>query len=374
MKTRVWQPLLASTLMLLVSVETLAEMYRWQDKNGRWQFSDVAPINQKADVISTDKKKDSTTSVPANQSSTDLAAYLSEKYPGTSIVTQVTLSVVAIETSLGSGSGFFISDQGHIVTNRHVIRPESTPQWEKQASERNKAKQQLAKSKVILDEERDTLGTMQLDIERMESIVANEPASSREKKYGEERLALMKSLYQKRHKTYASELTRYQAALSSLESAMSESNWKSTLSAVSNTFTIYLKDDTAYKARLLRISDAYDLALLQLDNKKTPSIKMPGTVALHQGDKVYAVGSPLGMRDSVTSGIITRLGKDYVYTDAKIMPGNSGGPLVNEAGELIGVNTMKMSKQSVYEDGFGLAIPISKVKDEFAQFLPANSH
>lgn len=90
--------------------------------------------------------------------------------------------------------------------------------------------------------------------------------------------------------------------------------------------------------------------------------------ALNQGAAVFAVGSPLGMRDSVTSGIVTRRTKDYLVTDARILPGNSGGPLMNSEGEVVGVNTLKFA-QTAMAEGFGMAIPLSVVRTAFGKYM-----
>jgi len=74
------------------------------------------------------------------------------------------------------------------------------------------------------------------------------------------------------------------------------------------------------------------------------------------------------MRDSVTSGIIARRQDEYLVTDAQILPGNSGGPLLNETGEVIGVNTLKFAENAI-ATGFGMAIPSAVIDDEFGSFF-----
>ena len=96
---------------------------------------------------------------------------------------------------------------------------------------------------------------------------------------------------------------------------------------------------------------------------------------LRQGETVFAFGSPIGLRNSLTHGLISAVARQvnldspqiYVQTDAPINPGNSGGPLVNVRGEVVGVNSFIMS-QSGGSDGLGFAIPSATVRTVFKQF------
>jgi S1-C subfamily serine protease len=82
---------------------------------------------------------------------------------------------------------------------------------------------------------------------------------------------------------------------------------------------------------------------------------------------VYAIGSPIGISDSVASGILSGYTTQYIKTDAKIYPGNSGGPLLDDAGNVIGINTLK---QVTYKfEGLGFAIPIQTALDAFQSKL-----
>ncbi len=106
-----------------LSTSAIAELYKWQNNNGRWHFSDTAPKGQSAESLNYPLVQNPRVSEAANERS-NISLNLSQKYPDKSFLNVVTLSVVALETSLGSGSGFFISSQGHIITNKHVIRPQ----------------------------------------------------------------------------------------------------------------------------------------------------------------------------------------------------------------------------------------------------------
>jgi serine protease Do len=112
-----------------------------------------------------------------------------------------------------------------------------------------------------------------------------------------------------------------------------------------------------------------DLALLQVDATGLPALRMANYDALRQGDLVFAFGSPEGLRNSVTMGVVSAVARQpdadhpmvYIQTDAPINHGNSGGPLVNAGGELVGINTFILS-QSGGSEGIGFAIPSTIVR------------
>jgi serine protease Do len=117
-------------------------------------------------------------------------------------------------------------------------------------------------------------------------------------------------------------------------------------------------------ARLLGIDRETDLALIKIEEKDLPHLEFADSDDLRQGQLVFAFGSPLGLENSMTMGIVSaparQLESDspmiYVQTDAAINPGNSGGPLVNADGRIVGVNTMIYS-QSGGNEGVGFAAP-----------------
>jgi serine protease Do len=127
-------------------------------------------------------------------------------------------------------------------------------------------------------------------------------------------------------------------------------------------------------ARVIGVSREIDLALLKIDSGKIPALALAPYRNLHQGEVVLAFGSPEGLRNTVTMGVISAVARQtdldspmvYVQTDAPINPGNSGGPLVNVNGEVVGVNTFILS-QSGGNEGLGFAIPCSVVNVAYRQ-------
>jgi serine protease Do len=250
---------IAAWLCALATIPGHTEVYRFRDAEGRWQFTDRPPPGAPVRAA------------PPAADLTDLAARLNERFSPRTPLQAATLATVAIEAVRGQGSGFFITPEGHILTNRHVIRPMPEGEAEEQA--------RFRQAEAVL-------------------------------------------------KLQEAELAR---------------------------------------RRALADGSARDLALLKLDGYRTPTLRW-STGAPGQGDRVYAIGNPLGVADSATAGQITRIGAEQIMTDVQLLPGNSGGPLINEAGEVIGVNFAKLSKEGDANcQGFGMAIPAALVRAAFPE-------
>ena len=130
-------------------------------------------------------------------------------------------------------------------------------------------------------------------------------------------------------------------------------------------FTVVLIDGTEYSMSQAEYADRTDLALFQLPATSCPYLKRASSEKINQGDRLFTIGNPSGLKFTVTSGIFSGYGEldkhRALQTDAPINPGNSGGPLINEAGQILGVNTAILSGTQ----GIGFAIPIEQVFDSF---------
>lgn len=138
---------------------------------------------------------------------------------------------------------------------------------------------------------------------------------------------------------------------------------------------VKLQDGREYTAELVGTDPMTDIALIQLkDAKDLPFVVLDATNDLRVGDAVVAVGNPFGLGGTVTSGIVSAVGRDinagpyddYIQTDAAINRGNSGGPLFNTEGEVVGMNTAIFSP-SGGSVGIGFSIPSSTIKNVVAQ-------
>jgi serine protease Do len=128
------------------------------------------------------------------------------------------------------------------------------------------------------------------------------------------------------------------------------------------------------EARIIGVSDEIDLAILKIEGSNLPALPLARFGRLRQGELAFAFGSPEGLRNSVTMGVVSAAARQpdpdnpkiYIQTDAPINPGNSGGPLVNVDGEVIGINTFILTKSGGNE-GLGFAIPSSVVAYAYPQ-------
>lgn len=143
------------------------------------------------------------------------------------------------------------------------------------------------------------------------------------------------------------------------------------------TITITLKDGHHYTAKVIGMDKPSDIALLQIKAKNLSSLDISNSNDLQVGDFVAAIGNPFGLSQTVTSGIVSALGRttlgiqnyeNFIQTDAPINPGNSGGALINMKGQLVGINTAILTP--VHGNiGIGFAIPSNMAKSVMMQLL-----
>jgi putative serine protease PepD len=140
--------------------------------------------------------------------------------------------------------------------------------------------------------------------------------------------------------------------------------------------TVKLMDQKVYKAKVLGTDTRHDLALIRIEaGRKLPTLRLGDSDALVVGQKVEAIGNPFGFDGTLTTGIVSSLGRDIqtedenlegmIQTDAAINPGNSGGPLLDSHGNVIGINTAIYGQGNV---GIGFAMPINRAKMMLTDF------
>ena len=145
--------------------------------------------------------------------------------------------------------------------------------------------------------------------------------------------------------------------------------------------TVFLYNDTTeYPATVVGTDAQTDLAVIKIDKTGLTAAELGDSDSVQVGEFSMAIGNPLGMQSSVTSGVISALNRDVtdsdgktyklIQTDAAINSGNSGGALVNSQGQVIGINTLKVSATGV--EGMGFAIPINSAKPIFEQLIQYN--
>ena len=144
---------------------------------------------------------------------------------------------------------------------------------------------------------------------------------------------------------------------------------------------VTLSDKHKYKATVVGVDKNHDLALLQIHASNLVPATLSQSNGLVVGQRVYAIGNPFGLSGTMTRGIISAIRsimgpqgnpiEDAIQTDASVNPGNSGGPLLNSRGEVIGITTLIASNGADQSSGIGFAIPINTAKavlDDFAKY------
>jgi serine protease Do len=138
--------------------------------------------------------------------------------------------------------------------------------------------------------------------------------------------------------------------------------------------TVKLADRREYKAKVLGVDTATDIAVIKIDAHDLPTVQTGDSDQLAVGDYVLAIGAPYGFEESATSGIVSAKGRSlpgdtsvpFIQTDVAVNPGNSGGPLFDAGGRVVGINSQIYSNTGGYE-GLSFAIPIKvamQVKDQ----------
>lgn len=140
-------------------------------------------------------------------------------------------------------------------------------------------------------------------------------------------------------------------------------------SRIADEITVELADKREFPAKVIGTDPRTDVAVLKIEGENLPVAKVSGSASLRVGDVVFAIGNPMGVGMTVTSGVVSALGREvgilgqgglenFIQTDASINPGNSGGPLVDAEGRVIGMNTAILSR-SGGSIGIGFAVPSS---------------
>ena len=279
-------------------------------------------LNAPATIVNTD--------ADGNSDMGSIKNKLLANYPPKNSVEQARNATVYLETSWGSsGSGFFVDDRCHIVTNSHVVKVDD---------------EALRKATALRDEFKKAIEKEQNYISQVKhrENFSIDMAAREDVKEREANLAVQIAKYDKI------------SALIDNVSSGSSANIK-----------VFLIDGSELPVLSVQHSANYDLALLSASCNDSPFILKSATDGLAMSQKLFTVGNPQGLRFTVTSGIFSGWQNinnvKTIQTDAPINPGNSGGPLLNENGKVIGVNTAILNNSQ----GIGFALPIDYVFSEF---------
>jgi len=145
---------------------------------------------------------------------------------------------------------------------------------------------------------------------------------------------------------------------------------------------VTLPDRREFKAKVVGTDPKTDVAVLKIEANNLPVITVGNSAKMQIGDAVLAIGNPYGVGQTVTMGIVSATGRtglgiedyeDFIQTDASINPGNSGGALVNDRGELIGINTAILAPGSGGNQGIGFAVPVNLARNVMDQIVTHGS-
>jgi serine protease Do len=141
--------------------------------------------------------------------------------------------------------------------------------------------------------------------------------------------------------------------------------------------TVKLSDHREFKAKVLGADSSSDIAVLKIDARDLPTVRLGDSDKLGVGDYVLAIGEPFGLEETATAGIVSAKGRSlpgdgyvpFIQTDAAVNPGNSGGPLFDSTGAVVGINSQIFSNSGGYQ-GVSFAIPINlavEIKDQIVK-------
>jgi serine protease Do len=332
-------------------------VYKYQ-KDGVWHFTDTP-----SDEMPVDSRRiapaDPTAAVHDNQ-----YPLLHVDYPAANAIERSTGATVAVKSALGFGSGFFVSPDGHILTNKHVVRTMEGPSAQIEARFKADEERITAIEKRFADE----LGHIrefQGRLDRLQNLAQSERHPERRKIFQRD-FEINRQSHRARRAQFEQRLADFETEKKRFYESRRDYQYSTSVADLSQSFTIILADGTHKYVRLVALSADHDLALLKLDGYRTPCLRPADRPA--QGDPVYAIGSPAKLRNSVTSGVFSGFQQGFVQTNAQIYPGNSGGPLVTTEGHVLGVNTFKTLTHKF--EGLGFAIPIETALAAFSIHLP----
>ena len=356
-------------LLLIVVQAGGGDIYRYRDESGRWSFTDRQPACPEAECLTKDSND------PVGVLAKDLGSQLKEALKPDTPIEVAVLAVVTIEHGAGHGSGFFITRDGYILTNRHVVRYTETSRWQKQRKELEATKDVLMQKEGELRQcERDadewTAALKQL--RESGQLRSKNPAIAADARLRRQRWTESLQYADARCRAIRSEIHKGSRELHRREL---DYRWETARGEARTRYSIKLADGTNETALLVSTSSEHDLALLKLDGYRTPCLRPAHGWERAPGRTVYAIGNPLAKALAVSRGVVSRVaGNDAdeaILTDALVSPGSSGGPLVNEEGQVVGVTTSKLVAGSGADGrGLGAALPIDLALLEFDELKP----
>lgn len=345
----------ATIFLLLFLLQTLcpdyfiAATYKYLDNHGEWhQTTELFTIPDDAEeivIVDDPQPRENRPHPPENK--------LPKRSPGKNNIEEARNATVTIESSCGQGSGFFVTEDGYLLTNKHVIDcSESIKQTSQVLNER----------KAELDREEREISEERKRLDRIATILRSQRSSA-----DPEDIAAY-SVGKRRWEEQVVDHIRRKNALEEGYKALNA--YKRKINGPQR-IRIFLVDNEELRASIVSISPLFDIALLGVYGNEFPFLEPARASKIRYGTPLFAIGSPLSprLRHTVTSGVFSGLreigDKAYIQTDAEVNIGNSGGPLITSDGKVIGINTFKLRNA----EGISFAIPIDVAIEEFSAHL-----
>ncbi len=359
--------LMVAGLLIFAALPAVADIYRYQDENGRWRFTDSPETTEQAtDVVITKPSR------KVNENDVDLLAYLMEKEKKTPPQKdrKQLYCIVRVESTVGHGTGFFISSNGYILTNKHVARTAGTTMSGMNAyyahlDDRVKDYKNYLKSlKERIDYYERELPRLKQEIDGIRSDRRRAWEMERYKQFQKELADLRVE--------YAARKRKFRDGKDDYDAWKSRTMFRGAVAGLIRDYEVEFYDGSITKGTLVHYSQLHDLAVIKIDGyRNTPMLKLArSSVTIPRNQRVYALGHPHHERYKITHGRYTGIRYDYISTSANVQPGNSGGPLLTSDGQVVGVVTLKeFSASGNRNSGYGLAIPLHIAYTAFEQYF-----
>ncbi|MDO9263103.1 MAG: hypothetical protein Q7U02_03995, partial [Desulfosalsimonadaceae bacterium] len=272
-------------MLIIFQKPGYSEIYKYQDENGNWKFSDVPPEDAPEDIEVMDGMVNNAAGLK------NIKQTLYRKFSPRNRIEEASLSAVKITSTIGTGSGFFVTGNGYILTNRHVLygdenqakRAEET--FEYVDSEIKFADTQFDFEAKKLEEAGEHLEGMRNEIDALPDKSPRKSSLEKQYQADMEYFAAWKERYEDQKHRYESEKGEYKGEKSNFKSKMATAG-------MSGSFKVTLKNGDELDAWLVRTSQDADLALLKVNGCVTPAIGTADAGSLAQGQTVLAIGSP----------------------------------------------------------------------------------
>lgn len=339
-----------------------AEIYKYQDEKGVWHYTDQPPEDAKKVELEEFAVK--------KLAPEDIEKHLYDTFNPENAIDQAALGVVEVKTLLISGLGFFVTKDGFILTNRHIIKPDETNAIREMEEAIARLQKEVDATEKKLELERKGLSALKEKLDDEQEAIRREGIVSKRRAKQEEYEQTLKK-YEAWKKDFETRSRAFTSKKEKLEDMKRDFSFQRTAARLKQNFTAILKDGTELNASLVSVSENFDLALLKVDGHKTPYIPPADLGRISPGMDVYMIGSPQVSGEAVIGGIIMRFESGYIIkTDIQVSSRNTGAPLINAEGEVVGISTTRPEAGVPTHPGeSGSAILLPTAIGEFGGYL-----